>query len=136
MGLIGDIDAYTQYQTADAIEKTSENSNSGSLGAAGMAIGVGAAMAGQLSNVFQAAQFNAQAANLNHAELPPPLPVAIDYFVAVNGKSGGPYKAGQLTGMIDSNSMVWKKGLAAWATAGTLPELRAIFDNIPPPLPS
>ncbi|EHQ27956.1 SPFH domain-containing protein [Mucilaginibacter paludis] len=135
MGVIGNLGAYTQYQAANAIEETAANPGTGGFGATGMAIGAGAVMAGQLSNAFQATQFNNQTANLNQAQTPPPVPVAVDYFLAVNGKSEGPYNIGQLTGMIDSNSMVWKKGMTAWAAANTLPELKAIFDNIPPPLP-
>jgi membrane protease subunit (stomatin/prohibitin family) len=149
MGLIGNLGAYSQYQTANAIEKSSENGGAGGLGAvgmglgagAGMGLGVGAAMARQMGNAFQQTQFNPQSASSNPAaEMPPPLPAAIEYFVAVNGKSEGPYSLSQLSGMvtsqgINSSNMVWKKGMAAWSAASTVPELLSIFDSIPPPLP-
>jgi len=141
MGIIGNLGAYAQFQAANAIEESAQNSIGGNLGAAGMGLGVGAAMMGQVGNIFQQNQFNPATAGSGAApEMPPPVPVAAEYFLAVNGKSEGPYSLDQLNGMaaaqnFKSNSMVWKKGMAAWAAAGTVTELAEIFNNVPPPLP-
>jgi membrane protease subunit (stomatin/prohibitin family) len=141
MGIIGNLGAYAQFQAANAIEKSAENSIGGNLGAAGMGLGVGAAMMGQVGNVFQQTQFNPNAGSPAAApEMPPPVPVAIAYFLAVNGKSEGPYSLDQLGAMaagqsFKANSMVWKKGMAAWAAANTIPELAEVLNSVPPPLP-
>jgi hypothetical protein len=39
--------------------------------------------------------------------------------------------AGQFT----RNSLVWKSGMAQWVKAGEVPELAALFANVPPPIP-
>jgi membrane protease subunit (stomatin/prohibitin family) len=137
MGIVGNLGAFAQYQAANAIEKSAENSIGGNLGAAGMGLGVGAAMMGQVGNVFQQNHFDPNAGNGN---TPPPLPVSDQYFVAVNGKSEGPHSLQNLTKMaaentLNTTSMVWKKGMAAWALATEVPELAELFNNTPPPLP-
>lgn len=140
MGIVGNLGAYAQFQAANAIEESAQNSIGGNLGAAGMGLGVGAAMMGQVGNIFQQNQINQPSAPNQGAgpDIPPPLPSA-EYFVAVNGKSQGPYSLDQLNQMamqqsITSDSMVWKKGMAAWAAANTVTELADIFNSIPPPL--
>jgi membrane protease subunit (stomatin/prohibitin family) len=141
MGIIGNLGAYAQFQAANAIEESAQNSIGGNLGAAGMGLGVGAAMMGQVGNIFQQTQFNPnQGAPGPGPDVPPPVPVAVEYFVAVSGKSEGPYSIGQLDQMAASHSfytssIVWKKGMAGWAAAASLPELAGIFNNVPPPIP-
>jgi tetratricopeptide (TPR) repeat protein len=72
---------------------------------------------------------------------PPPPPPAIQYHIAKDGKSSGPFgldylkllaAAGELTG----ETTVWKKGMAGWLAAGTVAELAALFDEPPPPPPA
>lgn len=138
MGIINNLGAFAQFQAANAIEKSAENSIGGNLGAAGMGLGVGAAMMGQVGNVFQQNQFNPAAAGPNQ-DVPPAIPASPEYFVAVDGKSQGPYSLEQLGQMaasqnLQSNSMVWKKGMAAWAAANTVTELGNLFNNTPPPI--
>jgi membrane protease subunit (stomatin/prohibitin family) len=141
MGIIGNLGAYAQFQASNAIEKSAENSIGGNLGAAGMGLGVGAAMMGQVGNIFQQNQFSPGAATQGPAaEMPPPIPAAAEYFLVVNGKSDGPHSFGQLSSMaamqtFNAGSMVWKKGMAAWAAAGTVTELVDILNSVPPPLP-
>jgi len=141
MGIIGNLGAYAQFQASNAIEKSAENSIGGNLGAAGMGLGVGAAMMGQVGNIFQQNQFSPNAAAQGPApEMPPPIPTAAEYFLVVNGKSDGPHSLDQLSSLaamqsFNAASMVWKKGMAAWAAAGTVTELADILNSIPPPLP-
>jgi membrane protease subunit (stomatin/prohibitin family) len=137
MGIIGNLGAYAQFQAANAIEKSAENTIGGNLGAAGMGLGVGAAMMGQAGNIFQQNKFDPN--QPNPADAPPPLPAAIQYFVAVNGKQEGPFSIEQIAQLANENKLttdtsVWKKGMKEWAAAGTLTELDALFGNTPPPL--
>ncbi|WGQ10845.1 SPFH domain-containing protein [Pedobacter gandavensis] len=132
MGIIGNLGAYAQFQAANAIEKSAENTIGGNLGAAGMGIGVGAAMMGQVGNIFQQNQFDP---NAKGADAPPSLN-AVEYHFAKDGKPDGPHSLGSIKTLIASNvinreTQVWKKGMATWAPAGTLTEL---FDHEPPPL--
>lgn len=140
MGIVGNLGAYAQFQAANAIEKSAENSIGGNLGAAGMGLGVGAAMMGQVGNIFQQNQVNPNTANPAPEVAPPPVPAAVQYFVVMNGKSEGPYSFEQLNGMAQSQSitastLVWKKGMAAWAAAGTVEDVAGIFNNMPPAIP-
>ncbi|MXV15633.1 SPFH domain-containing protein [Hufsiella ginkgonis] len=137
MGIIGNLGAYAQFQAANAIEKSAENSIGGNLGAAGMGLGVGAAMMGQAGNIFQQNHFDAN--RPNPADVPPPMPGAVQYFIGINGKSEGPHTLNELTQMADSgkltaSSPVWKKGMNEWLAAEKLDELASLFNNTPPPL--
>ena len=141
MGIIGNLGAYAQFQAANAIEEAAQNSIGGNLGAAGMGLGVGAAMMGQVGNLFQQNQVGPSAPAQNAVpDMPPPVPVVAEYFVVVNGKSEGPYNTDQLSQMafaqaFKSNTMVWKKGMAAWAAASTINDLADILNSVPPPMP-
>ena len=142
MGIVGNLGAYAQFQAANAMEKSAENPNGGGLGAAGMGLGMGAAMMGQMGSVFQPNQFNGNNPNGNNTgAVPPPLPNAVQYFVAIDGKQAGPFDMEQLQQMAQSSSlqrqtMVWKAGMSGWAAAETVGELASIFNSVPPPLPS
>ena len=141
MGIIGNLGAYAQFQAANAIEESAQNSIGGNLGAAGMGLGVGAAMMGQIGNIFQPNQVNPAAGGQNSGpDVPPPIPVVAEYFVAVSGKSEGPFSMDQLSQMafaqsFTSGSMVWKKGMSGWVAAGTVPDLANVLSNVPPPIP-
>jgi membrane protease subunit (stomatin/prohibitin family) len=141
MGIVGNLGAFAQFQAANAIEDSAQNSIGGNLGAAGMGLGVGAAMMGQIGNVFQPNSINGPAASQSSGpDVPPPIPVAAEYFVAVNGKSEGPFSTDQLSQMafaqnFKSSSMVWKKGMAGWVAASTVPDLADVLNNVPPPIP-
>lgn len=138
MGIIGNnMGTYAQYQAANAMEKSAENPNGGGLGAAGMGLGMGAAMMSQMGGVFTNQNNNnpPQAG----AGAPPALPLTTSYFVALDGKQAGPFNMQQLTEMTAGNTLtkqtlVWTTGMAAWAAAESIPELSALFANVPPPL--
>ncbi|MFN8713813.1 MAG: SPFH domain-containing protein [Bacteroidota bacterium] len=142
MGIVGNLGAYTQFQAANAMEQAAQNPNGG-LAGAGVGMGMGWAMGNQMGNMFQNNQFNPQSGQMGNAGAPgtpPPPPAMEQYYVAVNGQQSGPFplatfvqmiQAGQLRG----DSMVWKNGMAAWASANQLPELAGYFNAPPPPPP-
>jgi len=138
MGIVGNLGAYAQFQAANAMEKSAENPNGGGLGAAGMGLGMGAAMMGQMGSVFQNNQTGNSPANVGGGT-PPPLPPTVQYFVAIDGKQAGPFSLDQLKQMAAANtfnrqSLVWTAGMAAWATAESVSELSSLLNNVPPPL--
>ena len=72
--------------------------------------------------------------------VPPPIPT-IKYHVAVNGQPTGPFDIETLISMANSyqftaQSLVWQPGMAEWKKAETVDELKSIFANSIPPIPS
>lgn len=139
MGIVGNLGAYAQFQAANAMEKAAENPSGGGLAAAGLGAGMGAAMMGQVGNVFQNNAVNQQPA-AGGPGVPPPLPGTEPFFVAVEGKQSGPYNMDQLrqlaaAGTLQHQTLVWKTGMAAWTAASAVPELAPVLATIPPPLP-
>ncbi len=133
MNVIGNLDQYTKFQAATALENASKNpGEAGGMMGAGLGIGMGAGMAGMMNQAFTSSP--AQAGG------PPPIPQAISYFIAVNGQQSGPFGLDQLKTMIGQNqftreTLVWKQGMAAWVKAGEVGELSSIFGSVPPPMP-
>lgn len=100
---------------------------------AGMALGgaIGQNMAGMVGNMMSGVNQPAQP-----AVTPPPVPT-IAYHVAVNGKATGPFdlaalKAMAAAGQFTGDSLVWKAGMATWAAANTIDEIKAVFADVPP----
>lgn len=137
MGIIGNLGAYTQFQAANALEKSAEaGGGAAGLMGAGMGAGMGLGMMNQMGNAFQPNSVNPQTGT----NMPPPPPPIAQYFVAVNGQQTGPFDLGQLQSMASSQqltrqSMVWKNGMASWDLAEKQPELSRLFSSMPPPLP-
>ncbi|MEU7904964.1 SPFH domain-containing protein [Actinoplanes sp. NPDC049118] len=127
MGVVGSLDDYTRFQTANAIEAAA-----GNPGEAGSAIGLGLGMA--------AGQLAVQSMNVASAPAgPPPLPTA-GWFVGVDGQRHGPFDLAVLAGQVRSGTLtrdtvVWRNGMAGWVAAGQVPELSSAFAAVPPPLP-
>jgi hypothetical protein len=70
---------------------------------------------------------------------PPPPPQQQVFHVMVGGAQQGPFGIAQLQqmaqmGQVMPDTMVWTAGMAAWATAGTVPSLVMLFGAVPPPL--
>lgn len=104
---------------------------------ASMAVGgaVGQNIAGAMNNMMGGIQQPVQS-----GMTPPPIPTAV-YHVAVNGQATGPFDATTLaqmvaSGQLTANSLVWKNGMAQWATAGTVDELKNLLANGMPPIPT
>lgn len=134
MGVIGNLNAYTQFQAANAIEAAAKNPG-GSAAADGMGMGMGFAMAQQMANALGQ---NAQAAGGHGA--PPPLPAQAQFFAAFDGQQAGPFGLDALRGhaaggQLTRDTLVWKQGMAAWTRAGDVAELEPVFGHVPPPLP-
>ncbi len=138
MGVLGNMDQFMKFQTANAVENASKNPGEvGGMMGAGMGMGMGMNMAQQMAGM--AAQQAPQAAPAVGAAPPPPPPAA-GYHIAVNGQQSGPFDMNTLTGMISSGqisreTMVWKAGMAGWAKAGDQPDLAGLFGAVPPPPP-
>lgn len=102
----------------------------------GMALGgvVGQNIAGTMSNAM---------AGMNAATpgaVPPPIPV-VAYHVAINGQAAGPFDLATLqqmalAGQFAAASLVWKAGMAQWVKAETVDELKKIFGQVPPAIPT
>ena len=127
MGVVGDLNAYTQFQAANSMEKAAENP--GGLGAAGIGMGMGAAM-GQMMTGMQQQQ----------AATPPPVPQVKTFYVAINGAQQGPFdlaKLGEMikAGEINGETLVWTNGMAAWTKAQEVADFAGLLGAVPPPLP-
>lgn len=77
------------------------------------------------------------------APTPPPMPMAdpqVQMYLHIAGQQYGPYDYATLrqlttTGQLTAQTMVWQQGMPAWAAAGDVLELKALFAPVPPPMP-
>lgn len=130
MGVIGNLNQYTQYQTANAMEDAAQNP--GGMASGGMGMGMGFAMANQMGQSMGSQQAG--------QSIPPPIPQETKYYIAIDNKQAGPYTIEELKtklkeGIFTAKSLVWKEGMSNWEKAETLPELASVFNSTPPPLP-
>lgn len=131
MGIVGNLAAYTQFNIANSIPDAAKNP--GGLAAAGAGLGMGVAMAGPIAQAMSAQPAQAPA-------MPPPVPGAAAYFVAVGGQRTGPFdiqaiSAQASAGTLTQQTLVWTQGMAQWTPAGQVPALASVFAGVPPPLP-
>ncbi len=132
MGIVGDLNQYTRFQAANAIEASANNPGGGGNPAMDMAMGI--AMGQQVARGMQ------EETQTPPLATPPPLPQQAQYFVAVNGQQQGPYAMPALqqqiaSGAVNRETLVWKQGMANWQAAGQVPEVASLFLAVPPPLP-
>ena len=71
--------------------------------------------------------------------VPPPIP-AVVYYVAVNEQATGPFDISVLAqmataGQLTADSLVWKNNMVEWAKAGTVEDLKGLFNNVLPAIP-
>ncbi|MGN0548251.1 MAG: SPFH domain-containing protein [Acutalibacteraceae bacterium] len=104
---------------------------------AGMAVGgaVGQNIAGIMNNSMAGANQAAPS-----GVTPPPVPTGT-YNVAVNGQATGPFdinilKQMAIAGQIKPNSLVWKPGMENWLRADAVDDLKGLFNNVMPPIPT
>ena len=104
---------------------------------AGMAVGgaVGQNIAGIMNNSMTGANQAAPS-----GVTPPPVPT-VAYHLAVNGQATGPYDLNMLrqmstTGQFNANSLVWKPGMENWLRADAVDDLKGLFNNVMPPIPT
>jgi hypothetical protein len=136
MGIIGDLDSYLKFQSANALESAA--SNPGGDASAGIGMGMGFAMANQLGKMVANPQDQPQ-----QAPMPPPLPseeAECKYFVGKNGKKAGPFKKDEIVNYIEQGSitketLMWKEGMAEWQATEHFSEFVTLLTTLPPPLP-
>jgi membrane protease subunit (stomatin/prohibitin family) len=147
MNLLGNMQDYSQFQAANAVEASAQNDGGGNPA---LDFGVGIAMGQQLMNNMQPGQapptaqrnmtqpMTASAATAPAAATPPPLPhPAAEGHIAINGQQAGPFTLEQLRSQsVVRETLAWKAGMSVWVAAAELPELNVLFQDVPPPLPT
>ncbi|MGY6549862.1 MAG: SPFH domain-containing protein [Roseinatronobacter sp.] len=129
MGIIGDLNRYTQFAAAQAMQKAAEGNGESAMGA-GLGAGMGMAMGMALGQGPHAAQGAPGA-------MPPPPPAepAPLWHIAENGQTRGPFSQAQLAGQITRETLVWRDGQSGWQKAGDIAALAPLFASVPPPPP-
>ncbi len=128
MGIVGDLDRYTRFATAEAL---AQGEGSGGGIGAGLGAGIGMAMGAQMAR--QGPWGPAPAA-------PPPPPVERVWHLARDGAATGPYSRASLgrmaaDGAFTRDSQVWTAGQDGWLRAEDVPDLAQLFTVLPPPPP-
>lgn len=132
IGLVGDLDTFTRFQSATAIQAAAENPGGGA--GEGLGLGLGMAIGQQM-----AAALGGQGGQ-GVATAPPPLPAATQWYYAVGSERQGPVDDGGLaaaaaSGAVHADTLVWHAGLSGWTPASQVPALTAVLGSVPPPLP-
>jgi len=135
MGIAGDLNKYTQFSAAQAMQKAAEQGESG-MGTGigmGMGMGMGQAMAQGMAGMGQQ-QPPASAGP------PPPPPAETQWHLAENGQTKGPYGTTQIQqmiaeGSVTPESLVWSSGQDGWKKAAEIPDIARHFSAPPPPPP-
>jgi len=132
MGLVGSMGAYTQFQTANAIEEMAKTQGSGGNMMGVLAgVGMGNVVGGAVQGATQQSQALAG---------PPPLP-QVHWYAGIDGKRVGPMTVASLQqwiqeGRITPETLLWKQDLEGWTPAKDIPEVADFFGAVPPPLPT
>jgi membrane protease subunit (stomatin/prohibitin family) len=144
MSVLGNLDQYTKFQSAEAIRDAAQNP--GGFAGLGAGIGAGVAVGQQMGGALASAAgapgvvTPANTTPPVSSSGPPPLPSMVAFHAAIGGASAGPFDMAALAahvrdGKITRSTLVWKTGMANWVAADTVPELQGLFANVPPPLP-
>lgn len=139
MGAVGNLNAYTQFQAANAMEDAAKTPGSGA--GEGMGLGMGFAMANQMANSMSGTQQQQQnTQQQQQGQAPPPVPGQVQIYVAEQGQQKGPFNLQQLQQMVGQGQMtretlIWKQGMQNWTAAGQVQDLAGLFQNTPPPPP-
>jgi len=143
MGVLGNLDQYTKFQAANAIEDAANNPSGGN---SGLGIGVGVALGQQVAAAMSQQPSTPPAAAPGGSgpaatAVPPPLPNATPpIFIAVNNQQVGPVAIADLpariaAGEVTRETLVWREGMPSWVPASTVPDVANLFGAVPPPLP-
>jgi membrane protease subunit (stomatin/prohibitin family) len=130
MGIVGNLDRYTQFQAANAVEDAANNPGGG----AGAGFGLGLGMAAGQRVAGSLAGGGSSAAPAAAAATPPPLP-GEQWFIGVGNERQGPFSLAELSTRLTPEALVWRAGMAQWQPAQQVPELAQVLASIPPPLP-
>ncbi len=136
MGVIGNLDAYTKFQAAEALGQA--GSAAGDAMGTGLGAGLGMAMGAQMTGAAQAGPWGARPAAAPPP--PPPPPVEHVWHLAENGQTSGPFSKARLGRMVTDGSLsrdtfVWTQGQDGWKRAEDVAELAQLFTVMPPPPP-
>ncbi len=131
MGIVGDLNKYTQFSAAQAMSKAAEGGGDSGMGA-GLGAGMGMAMGMAMAQGMGGAMSQPSA-----AAVPPPPPPASDpqWHIAENGQTRGPVPQSQLAGQITRETLVWTEGQSGWLKAEDVPALARMLATTPPPPP-
>ena len=137
MGIVGDLNKYTQFAAAQAMQDAAQSGGDSAMGA-GLGMGMGMGMAQTMANAMSG--MNQQPASSAPAAAPPPPPAPTVWHVAENGQTKGPFSESQLQQMMGQGSfgrdtLVWTAGQDGWKKAGDVPGLSSLFASMPPPPP-
>ena len=139
MGVLGDLDRYTQFQAANALEDAARNPGGGASQGVGLGMGMamGQRMAAQLG-AEQAAPAPSPAP-APAASTPPPLPA--EWYLGVQGRQEGPFDLAGLcaqaaSGTLTGTTLVWRAGMQGWVAAQEVADLAGVLASTPPPLPA
>ncbi len=130
MGIVGNLNDYTRYQAAEAMQAAAANPSG--TASAGVGMGVGFGMANEMSKAYaEAAKSQA---------IPPSLPAEPEWYVAINGEKTGPFGLAVIkqkiqSGEIARDTLVWHDPLPEWVVAEKIDNLIAYFPKMPPPIP-
>jgi len=127
-----ELDRYLDYQLGVSMPTAAANP-AGGLAGAGVGVGMGMKIAG--------AGVGTPVPQVAPLPLIPPSPETdpIVWYVALTGKTFGPYSASQLrdsirSGQLNAESMVWTVGMEGWRKMDQVARL-AMFLNMPPQPP-
>jgi len=128
MGVLGNLNAYTQLKAADAIGTAAANTG---IGGAGIGMGVGFGMGNMMGNQMMGAQGGA-------GQAPPPPPAAGTFHYS------GPTGQAQLSAMDvvqriqgdpSGKHNLWQPGWSGWKSWNEVPEIASKMPPAPPPPP-
>lgn len=117
--------------------------NEGGTAGAGMGMGMGFVLAQQMGGLMGGQSMGQPMGQPQQASMvPPPVPVQVNYYYAVNGQQLGPVSFERLKELfasrtINRDSLIWKQGMANWSALKDIEELKSFLGgNTPPPLPT
>ncbi|GAA0714647.1 SPFH domain-containing protein [Aquimarina litoralis] len=135
-----DLDKLAKFKTAKAIEAAA--ANEGGTAGAGMGMGMGFVLAQQMGGMMNPMTNQQQVQPQQTSPVaPPPMPVQVQYYYAVNGQQAGPVSFDQLKALfanrtVNKDTLVWKQGMANWTAIKDVEELKPFLGgSTPPPLP-
>jgi hypothetical protein len=138
MGILGNLNAYTQLKTAEAIGDAARNTG---MGGAGIGMGVGVGMGNMMAGMMGGMQQQQQAPAPQMAPppapgiAPPPPPVSSYHYSGPSGQSQGTLD--QIVAAVLANPAgphhVWQPGWAGWKPVAEVPEIALRTQGPPPP---
>jgi len=128
MGVLGNLNAYTQLKAADAIGTAAANTG---IGGAGIGMGVGFGMGNMMGNQMMGAQGGA-------GQAPPPPPATDTYHY--NGPTGQAQLSAvdvvqRIQGDPNGKHSLWQPGWSGWKSWNEVPAITSKMPPAPPPPP-